>query len=124
MRHSCLDCCRKHLAQASVLMDEAYLGYPHHRWLAAGHLAEAESETLREFPDFSGRVRQMRLAIMNRTERSHPETIEDLILLASQLAGDTQDLVSNSNSSKHFDVIERTQTIRLNGKKTTAVVEP
>jgi len=29
-----------------VLMDEAILGYPTHRYLAIGHMAEAESEAL------------------------------------------------------------------------------
>ena len=47
MREFCLLCTLKHLGQAHVLMDEAMLGYPSHKWLAIGHLAEAESECLR-----------------------------------------------------------------------------
>ena len=44
MREQCLECVLKHLAQAEVLMAEAELGYPLHRWLAVGHLAGAEAE--------------------------------------------------------------------------------
>lgn len=66
MRKSCLDCVRKHIAQASVLCDEAELGYPHHRWLAVGHLAEAESESLKDHPALSHKIRECRLDLMNR----------------------------------------------------------
>lgn len=44
MRKQCANCTRKHLAQASVLVDEAANGYPQHKWLAIGHMAEAEAE--------------------------------------------------------------------------------
>lgn len=62
MRASCLDCARKHLGQASVLMDEALLGYPEHKWLAVGHLAEAESELLERYPDAAHAIREWRVA--------------------------------------------------------------
>lgn len=44
MRKYCKNCCRKHLAQAMILMEEARHGHPEHQWLAIGHLAEASSE--------------------------------------------------------------------------------
>lgn len=44
MREPCMVCVLKHLGQAHVLMDEAENGYPLYKWLAVGHLAEAESE--------------------------------------------------------------------------------
>lgn len=44
MRKQCNFCTLKHLSQAMVLMDEAKNGYPIHKWLAIGHMAEAESE--------------------------------------------------------------------------------
>ena len=62
MRKACLSCIRKHLAQAMVLMDEAVLGYPVHKWLAIGHMAEAESEALEKYPEFSIHIRQLRIA--------------------------------------------------------------
>lgn len=60
MRPSCQDCARKHLAQASVLMGEAHMGYPEHRWLAIGHLAEAAEELLQSWPDMANQVRAHR----------------------------------------------------------------
>lgn len=45
-RPSCIQCVQKHLAQAAVLLMEARLGYPLHRVLAWGHMAEAECECL------------------------------------------------------------------------------
>lgn len=60
MRPSCLNCCRKHLAQASVLATESRLGYPLHRWLAVGHLAEAEDEILERSPEIAKQIRIVR----------------------------------------------------------------
>lgn len=59
-RKSCLDCARKHCAAAEVLMTEAVLGYPLFAWYAVGHLEQAESELIKEFP---------REAVWVRTER-------------------------------------------------------
>lgn len=64
MRPSCLNCVRKHLGQAAVLLAESRLGYPDHVWLAMGHLAEASDELVADYP-------QMAAAI--RTERKHLE---------------------------------------------------
>lgn len=60
MRPSCLSCARKHLAQALVLIHESHKGYPDHRWLAIGHLAEAEDELLAKFPAQASSVRNHR----------------------------------------------------------------
>ncbi len=46
MRPPCPYCARKHLAQALVLLQEARQGYPEHRWIAIGHLAEASDELI------------------------------------------------------------------------------
>lgn len=43
-RNPCPKCVEKHLAQAVILMQEAENGYPEHKLLAVGHLAEAEAE--------------------------------------------------------------------------------
>jgi tetratricopeptide (TPR) repeat protein len=80
-RETCLDCVRKHLAQASVLMDEAALGYPHHRWYAYGHLAEAESESRREYPEFSKEVRECRVQIMHNDFQGAVEDCSKMIQL-------------------------------------------
>ncbi len=44
MRKTCLDCVRKHIAQAGILAMEVLMGHPEHYWWAIGHLAEAEHE--------------------------------------------------------------------------------
>jgi hypothetical protein len=63
-RPTCTDCARKHLAQAIVLLGEAHLGYPEHRWLAIGHLAEASDETVADYPDIAEDIRSERLKLM------------------------------------------------------------
>lgn len=60
MRPSCVRCALKHLAQAIVLFGEAELGYPLHRWLAYGHMAEAESELVGDHPAVAAMVREAR----------------------------------------------------------------
>lgn len=66
MRESCAKCVLKHLAQASVLLDESLLGYPEHKWLAVGHLAEAESEALGLDEALANGIRQVRLDVIER----------------------------------------------------------
>jgi hypothetical protein len=66
-RPSCLNCVRKHLGQAIVLLGEAQQGYPNHKWLAVGHMAEAAEECL-EFPEIANLLRAERLNIMDNPE--------------------------------------------------------
>jgi len=63
-------CVLKHLGQASVLLDEAKLGYPEHRWLAVGHLAEAESESLSDYPVLAQSIRETRKIVMDGGDMS------------------------------------------------------
>lgn len=104
-RKSCMDCVRKHLAQAQVLLDEAQLGYPHHRWLAVGHLAEAESECLDEHDDFARKIRECRLDVMQSLGKSKDACIESLLIEACLLAGEEADLQYDPRNSKVFDMI-------------------
>ena len=64
MRESCLDCVRKHIAQALILLTESKLGHPEHKWLAVGHLAEAEAESVQMFLEFAKKIRRFRLTII------------------------------------------------------------
>ena len=57
---TCLDCTRKHLAQAHINLDESRLGYPAHLWIAIGHLAEAESELIISYPEMAVLLREER----------------------------------------------------------------
>lgn len=85
-RPSCLDCVRKHLAQAEVLMGEALQGYPHHRWLAIGHLGEAADESVLAYPKLAAEIRKHRLAYM--ADRDYVVPTDKLLALADKLAGD------------------------------------
>lgn len=70
MRPTCTDCALKHIAQASILLSEAYQGYPTHFFLALGHLAEAGDELVQLYP---------RQAEMVRAERKKLETAPDYV---------------------------------------------
>jgi hypothetical protein len=60
MRVACWNCVRKHLAQALILIEEARMGYPLHKWLAIGHMAEASSECLEVDDLFANKIRDLR----------------------------------------------------------------
>lgn len=59
-RPTCLECVEKHLGSAAVLMEEAARGWPDHRLLAIGHLAQAEEESHDDIPLLAERVRSLR----------------------------------------------------------------
>jgi len=65
LRPSCLECVKKHIAQAIILLKESISGYPEHLWLAIGHLAEAEEESIKNYPQFADKIRKDRLELMN-----------------------------------------------------------
>ena len=96
-RESCLFCVSKHLASAQILMDEAQLGYPLHRWLAIGHLQEAESESLADFPLFAQKIRCTRLVLMgqdcdfNDKVPSIMELLAEARSIASKVNGITEE---------------------------------
>lgn len=76
VRKCCIKCVRKHIAQAIILMQESVLGYPSHRYLAMGHLAEAESESEGEHLELARRIRSSRINIENG---KYPENLLSLI---------------------------------------------
>lgn len=67
MREPCLYCVRKHLGQAEVLMGEALRGYPEHKWLAVGHLSEAEEELVSFDSELVEKMRESRLEYMHNS---------------------------------------------------------
>lgn len=83
-RASCLDCVRKHLGQAEILMSEALQGYPRHRWLAVGHLGEAADEAVQVYPELAAMIREHRLKYMADPNYSVPT--DDLLKAADALA--------------------------------------
>jgi hypothetical protein len=63
-RPPCADCTRKHISQAIVLINESHQGYPAHRWLAVGHLAEASDESMGKWPSVARKLREERIKLM------------------------------------------------------------
>ena len=86
LRDSCLNCVRKHLSQALILMQEVHQGYPQHRWIAIGHMGEAADEALKDHPKLADEIRKHRLKYMASADYEVP--IMDLVAKASKLAGD------------------------------------
>jgi len=74
MRKGCYKCALKHLAQAMVLLLESKKGYPIHRWLAVGHMAEAEDE-LNEV-SYKTLIRDYRHKVMDGEDVKVVELIE------------------------------------------------
>ena len=74
MRKTCLVCTRKHLSQALILLLDAQKSekYAWHRWLACGHMAEAEDECCQKYPGFAQNIRQNRI----RVEENNLEGID------------------------------------------------
>ena len=68
MRESCLDCVRKHLAQAIILLTEAKLGHPELFWIAIGHLAEAEAESVKQYWAIAIKIRHERHKVTDNEE--------------------------------------------------------
>jgi len=93
MRPSCTSCGRKHLAQALVLMSEVPRGYPEHAWIAIGHMAEAEDELVKDYPEMANQIRDERVKYMESVERGgelYSVPIMDLIKALTDLDGDPQ----------------------------------
>jgi len=89
MRPSCLNCARKHLAQAEILLHESKQGYPEHFWLCMGHMAEAADELLRDYSELADHVRNERKLLEDDPEYQVP--LMDLIAKVSAVAEEEND---------------------------------
>lgn len=108
MRNSCLLCVKKHIAQAIILLDECTkeVGYTSHRWLAVGHLSEAESETLKNHPEITVIIRKYK----KRVEKGeNPELLHiiEFILrhydnIEINVTNSTRFIDLNGNEHPHF----------------------
>lgn len=95
MRESCLDCARKHLAQADILMMECATGdYPTHKWYAVGHMAEAADELLMGYKSIADRIRDERLKYMD--DSTYNIDIGAIISLITEIAD--QEVLTTSQS--------------------------
>jgi len=94
MRPDCLMCAMKHVAQSIVLMGEVHKGYPLHRWLACGHLAEAEDELVRmeKYRSLANMIRDERKSIM---EDENFELMGIIEMLNTMLGGNDEEDIGN-----------------------------
>ena len=84
MREACLFCALKHLSQALILIQESRQGYPLHRWLAVGHMAEASDELLEEYSDLANQIRKVRVAYIDDARFDPPlmdfiKTLDEMV---------------------------------------------
>jgi hypothetical protein len=82
-RKTCLPCVLKHLGQSIILFAEAGKGYPHHKYLALGHMAEAEDESITNHPELCSKIRDVRLKLEAGGNPSY--SVEDLIKIVAQV---------------------------------------
>jgi len=72
---ACLDCVIKHLSQAMIIHEEEVpMGYPQHIYRVVGHLAEASRESVAEYPELAGVIRDHRLALLGGRTHVVPYT--------------------------------------------------
>jgi hypothetical protein len=74
------------------------MGYELHRWLAVGHLAEAETESCSEFPEMANDIRKVRLALMGQEGIFHHN---DLMVLLKKIR-DIAERVNGISESEHM----------------------
>lgn len=100
MRPTCLFCVTKHITQAGVLITEVLKGYPSHLWLATGHLAEAEDESLAEYPILAGNIRRVRVALSGQEGKFERDSVMELLSQVRKIAekiNGTPDNIRNRN---------------------------
>jgi hypothetical protein len=72
-------------------MQEAMMGYPLHAWLAVGHLEQAESELLNEFPDEAEFIRKHRVSYIDNLLFTYNDKKEILLAVAYHI--DTLEMI-------------------------------
>jgi hypothetical protein len=88
MRKHCMDCTRKHLAQALVISHEL-AWYDDHLWVCVGHLAEAEAQSQKKSQYLADKIREQRLLLMKEGVTAAAKLdIDMLINMASELASE------------------------------------
>jgi hypothetical protein len=69
MRPHCLECVRKHLGSAIVVMVETLTGYPEHITYVAGELDQAVQEAIHSYPELALKIRRMRIEYEDAMDR-------------------------------------------------------
>ena len=88
MRQHCLQCFRKHLGNAAVLIEECMDGYKY-KHLAIGHLDQAAQEIREMYPALATLVRAHRIKLQNDWTYSIPfEALDSFIDVLEEIGGD------------------------------------
>ena len=118
IRKPCLDCTRKHIASALVLMIEYVQTHSHHIWLAVGELNQAEQECMFQCPSLAEKIRDARLKIMEYNDKYgapvnlhsgnlHLDELPDLeALILEACIEDGNVFQVNPHNSKKFELVE------------------
>jgi hypothetical protein len=80
----------KHVTQAGILTMEARQGYPHHRWWALGHLAEASDELVADYEEQANEIREYRKQYEDDEDVQLPYH-EIIAMLSKLIEGETED---------------------------------
>jgi len=108
----CLFCVSKHVAQAYILAVEALQGYIAHRWIAIGHLAEAERECINEFVGLSEKIRDLRVKMMGQTNDGWTlQDILDILLEARKYAEEKNGYSELSHMLKYYKGTENATSL-------------
>lgn len=95
MRQHCLQCFRKHLGNAAVLLEEVYDGYSGYRHMVIGHLDQAAQEIREMYPALATLVRAHRIKLqMDWTYQIPFEALDSFIEVLEELGGDKADFAS------------------------------
>lgn len=80
MRQHCLQCFRKHIGNAAVLLEEYYDGYHSYAHMIVGHLDQAAQEIRELYPELATLVRAHRIWLQNDWRHSIPfEALDSFI---------------------------------------------
>lgn len=103
MRVTCLNCARKHLAQASILMMEAEQGYPLHAWLAMGHMAEAADELVARYPEMANIIRENRKIYEHAVDEGEAPPSVPIVTLIADITKLADEEKTSSTSVESID---------------------
>lgn len=106
----CDECVAKHIGAAIVCASEAENGYPTHRYLVIGHLAEAERECRDD-----GMRETIRVYRKDYWETGEGEKLAELLDILEEADMDSSDLgTSDPVVSDFLPVVAENVTIRMN----------
>lgn len=95
MRQHCLQCFRKHLGNAAVLLEEYYDGYRNYAHAIVGHLDQAAQEIRGLYPELATLVRAHRIRLQNDWNYSIPfEALDSFICVMEEIKSDEDDIES------------------------------